>query len=105
MVETNYRWNGITLPQCKRAAIDQYVEDGTDPGHFLGACLANDLQGAYGHADNWGLELIPVIVKYIYNRIPSFCWGDWDTVKNWQGMVEWRAKQEAVESIVKDEWD
>jgi hypothetical protein len=90
MTETNYRWNGITLPAVKKRSIDNYVENGDDPGHFLGSCLANDLQGAYGHADSWGLTLIPVIVKYIYNRIPQVCWGDWDTVKNWQGMDHYK---------------
>lgn len=96
MVETNYRWNGITLPKCKQKSIDKYVEDGTDPGHFLGSCLANDLQGAYSHADSWGLELIPVIVKYIFNRIPSCCWGDWKTVENWKGMDHYNKERDAA---------
>ena len=86
MVETNYRSDGITLPKCKQRSIDRYVEDGTSGGHFLDACLANDLQGAYAHADAWGVTLIPVIVKYIFNRIPSSCWGSHSKVKNWKGM-------------------
>lgn len=87
MVETNYRHNGITLPKCKQRAIDRYVTDGVSGGHFLDACLANDLSGAYQHADNWSLELMPVIVAYIWNRIPMMCHGDWETVKKWKGMA------------------
>ena len=85
MVETNYRWNGQTLPKCKQKSIDRYVKDGTSGGHFLDACFANDLQGAYAHADSWSLELMPVIVKYIYNRIPLGCWGSHEIVQNWKG--------------------
>lgn len=86
MVETNYRWNGMTLPKHTQTSIHRYVDEGVNPGHFLSACLANDLQGAYGHADAWNLELIPVIVKYIYNRIPQGCWGSHSIVKRWKGL-------------------
>ena len=86
MVETNFRHNGQTLPACKRKSIDRYVEDGTSGGHFLDSLLANELMGAFSHADSWSTELMPVLAAYIYNRVPSVCHGDWDTVKNWQGM-------------------
>lgn len=85
MVETNYRFKGMTLPKCKQRSIQRYIDDGVDPGHFLSSCLANDLQKAFGNADNWSLELIPVIVAYIYNRVPMTCVGSWDTVHNWKG--------------------
>lgn len=104
MVETNYRHNGITLPKCKQRSIDRYVEDGTDPGHFLSNCLANDLQGAYSHADSWGVELIPVIVKYIYNRIPGCSWGSHEVVKKWRGMDHWYKEKEKREKKLTEDW-
>lgn len=85
MPETNYRWNGMTLPKCTQRTLDRYVEDGTSGGHFIDACLANDLQGAYAYADSWHVELIPVIVKYIYNRMPSGCCGSKQIVRDWKG--------------------
>ena len=96
MVETNYRNDGITLPKCKQAAIQRYIDYGIDPGHFLSACLANDLMKAMGHADYWSRELLPVICAYIYNRIPMDCWGDWETVKNWHGLKNQDEKQEEI---------
>lgn len=94
MVETNYRYDGITLPKVKQKSIDEYVENGTDPGHFLQSCLANDLQKTFAHADSWGVTLVPVIVKYIGNRLPMCCWGDWETVRSWKGMEHYRKEQE-----------
>jgi hypothetical protein len=94
MVETNYRWKGMTLPKAKQNSIDDYVMNGTSPGHFLEACLANDLRGAYYHADSWSFELIPVIVAYIYNRVPMVCCGDKETVKNWKGMESFKDERQ-----------
>ena len=85
MVETNYRHGGMTLPKCKQKSIHRYIDDGIDPGHFLSACLANDLKGAYSHADQWSLELIPVIVAYLYNRVPAQCLNSYEVVHNWKG--------------------
>ena len=84
MVVTNYRYKGQTLPKCKQKSIDDYIQKGTDPGHFLSACLANNLIGAYNYADDWGRELIPVIAAYIHNRVPMVCIGSKDAVDNWK---------------------
>ena len=79
----NYEWNGVRLTDENRNAIKDYVGLGIRPGHFLSSCLANDLQKAFSHADSSNLNQIPVIVKYIYNRIPSACWGSWQAIDDW----------------------
>ena len=99
MVETNFRYNGETLPKCKQKSIDRYVKDGTSGGHFLDAVMANDLMRAFSHADSWSTELMPVIMAYVYNRIPMACHGSWDIVKNWQGMEHHRLQCEEEEAI------
>ena len=97
MVVTNYRFKGQTLPKSKEEEILRYVNDGIPTGGFMAACLANDLTGAFGRADIWSTELMPVIVAFIYNKIPSYCHGSWEVVENWKGVEEYeRAYEESL---------
>jgi hypothetical protein len=47
------------------------------------ACLTNDLTGAVSRADFDSLQAIPAIVSYLYNEVPSVCWGSKEKVKAW----------------------
>jgi hypothetical protein len=73
---------GVTLapdekfcPEHLRASIDAYVKDGRETGGFLRAVLENDLREAIGRADHVNVWLLPHIVSYLYNRVPSHVWG------------------------------
>ena len=66
-----------------KASLDRYVKDKIPTGGFLEAVLSNDLVGAVGRADSINIQRIPEIVKYIYNNLPSNCWGDSETVSKW----------------------
>jgi len=63
------------IPDHTKAALDRYVNDRILPGGFLIAVLSNDLFGAVGRADSQNLAALGDIVKYIYNELPSGCWG------------------------------
>jgi hypothetical protein len=94
MVETNYRHNGMTLPKHYQVSIQRYVDKGISGGGFMDAVMANDLMKAFGRADTWSTELMPVITAYVYNRVPACCIGSWDVVDNWKGMEAYRKEQE-----------
>ena len=66
-----------------KATLGRYVKDKIPTGGFLEAVLSNDLVGAVGRADSENIQRIPEIVKYIYNNLPSNCWGDTETVTKW----------------------
>lgn len=66
-----------------KATLNRYVKDKIPTGGFLEAVLSNDLVGAVSRADSDNLQRIPEIVKYIYNNLPSGCWGDSETVTKW----------------------
>jgi hypothetical protein len=79
-----------TIPRRTQDAIDAYVAHGVPPGGFLYAVLTNDLFGATGRADQENRAALLDICRYVYNEIPSACWGSTEK------MLAWIAKHEAV---------
>lgn len=65
-----------------RALID-YVEFGREPGHFVCAVLANDLQRAYARADLANIRALWAIATFVYNRMPMSCHGDSEKISTW----------------------
>ncbi len=60
-----------------------YVTDGCKPGSFTTAVLENDLKEACARADNTNRHRIFEIVGFIYNHLPSLCWGSPERVTTW----------------------
>ena len=78
------------IPDSIKGAIDRYVEHGTPPGSFTMSVLENNFIQAVCHA---GLDVQPHLIdiaKYVYNYIPSGCWGSPEKVEAW--MLEKRQK-------------
>lgn len=71
------------IPTNLLVALYNWGKFGYDCGGFLTAVLGNDLVGAVSRADHISIKLIPDIVKYIYNELPTGCWGSPETVKRW----------------------
>lgn len=63
--------------------IDNYVEHGLRPGGFIEACLANDLLGAFGRADEGNRTSLFEIVSYIYETVPISAMGSCEAVEAW----------------------
>lgn len=62
---------------------------GHGAGDFVMSTLRNNLQQSFAHADMDAKMALPAIVTFIYNRMPSQCWGSTRLVKEWQGDWEW----------------
>jgi hypothetical protein len=90
---TEFHHRGRVLPNELRESLDRYAEHGVPPGDFLQAVLANDLFEACGRADDNNVWLIPVICAYVYNELPSSCWGDRAKVKKWIERHEQRRRE------------
>jgi hypothetical protein len=58
-----------------KTKLKDYATKGNPPGGFLSAVLSNDLTGAVGSADKDSLEILPDIVKWVFNELPSNVWG------------------------------
>lgn len=75
--------NEELCPQHLKESLARYVEIKIECGGFLTAILENNLKEAIGRADHINIELIPHIVAYCYNSLPSTCWGSPEKVNSW----------------------
>lgn len=66
---------GYDIPKVTVEALERYVFDSRSPGAFLTAVLSNDLQMAVTYADSDNLAALKPICQFIFNRVPSVCWG------------------------------
>lgn len=71
------------IPDNIKESLTAYVEQRRQPGDFLRSVLANDLSGACGRADHKNKLVLCDIVQYIFNDIPSICWGSYEKVEAW----------------------
>lgn len=82
------------IPEMTLAALTRYVNDGVPTGSFLRSVLSNDLFGAFERADQPNRDAIGLLVTYIYNEIPSECWGTREHYHAW--LDRKRAEREAA---------
>ncbi len=75
-------------------SIRRYVSEGIPTGDFLFAVLTNNLFEAVGRADEDNLRTLPEICCYVYNEIPSLCWGNKEKVTEWLANKEMERRGE-----------
>jgi len=63
------------IPEFLQKSIEDWVEYGITPGHFLQAVISNDLFNAVSYADEGSMSALKLIVQFFYNRLPIGCWG------------------------------
>jgi hypothetical protein len=71
------------LPEKFQDGMQNYIEKGYPPGHFLSAVIQNDLSKAIGYADPESLTMIPTLCEWIFNRAPSKSWGSRIAMEKW----------------------
>jgi len=74
--------DSLIEPRFKES-IDRYVEHHRRTGGFLRAVLSNDLTAAISCADEQAIDNLPHIVAYLWNEVPSGCWGSREKVRDW----------------------
>ena len=80
--------SNIKIPEHIKGGIERFVFHGLLPGHFLTAVLTNDLIEAVNRADDESLDHLGPIVKFVYNEIPSTCWGTKLKVAEWNAQKQ-----------------
>jgi hypothetical protein len=81
---SDFKGQYAVIPANTQLSLSRYVTEGQSLGHFLTAVVTNDLMGAFGHADFGNLQAMDAIVKWVYNRAPSDCWGSREKVDAWR---------------------
>ena len=71
------------IPENIRDGMVAYIEDGVVPGSFLSAVLENNLCKSFLTADYANKPRLLDIVTYLYNYVPSLCWGSKEKVDLW----------------------
>lgn len=71
------------IPDYMQEPLLAYVNTGRLTGDFLRAVLSNNLFDAVGRADSTNLPLIPLYVRWLYNRAPIGCYGSPKVVEAW----------------------
>lgn len=79
------------LPAHCQGGMRRYIEEGIAPGDFMLAVLSNDLVGAASRADNTNINRLKDYALFLYNEVPSTCWGSREKVDAWMQMM--RAKK------------
>ena len=71
------------IKQSTRDSLDRYVNHHIPTGGFLKAVLENDLQEAFGRADEENCAALFHICAFVYNEIPRACYGSPKKVQAW----------------------
>jgi len=66
-----------------KAGLDRYRDEHISTGGFLRRVLENDLFGAFAKADEGNQQDMLSIIQYIYNELPTVCYGSPEQVKEW----------------------
>jgi len=76
------------IPSSTLKSIQWYVEKHIPVGGFLRAVFENNLFEAFGHADEQNRRAMFEIVKYIYNTVPTGCYGSPEKVQRWLNVYD-----------------
>ncbi len=71
------------VPQHLLPGLDLYVFEGIKPGGCLQAILKNDLIESFSRADEAVQHGMFNIVTYLYNVLPTACYGSPDNFYHW----------------------
>ena len=78
-----YRYRDWYVPPRMLVSIRLYVEQKCPVGDFLTAVLEGDLFEALFRADDENMANIPAFAAYLYNEVPSMCYGNKEKVRAW----------------------
>lgn len=71
-----------------REALDRWgTGENPYPGGFVRAVLENDLHMAVARADSDNIQVIPEIMTYVVNKLPSASWGSPERVQQWENSM------------------
>ena len=80
---SDFRYQGQKIPEHMIGGLARYIEDHIPPGDFLREMLSNNLHEALGRADDKNMWMLPVYSAYLYNHVPSRCFGSKEKYEKW----------------------
>ena len=71
------------IPNHTRESLVNYLMKGWEPGGFVTAMLAMDMERALATADTANRQMMWVVGRWIIEDAPPESWGSYDQVTNW----------------------
>jgi hypothetical protein len=97
------------IPEHTRETLVDYLTKGWEPGGFVTAMLAMDMERAVYAADMVNGRNMQQIARWIIEYCPRASWGDYETVNCWLGDKDGcrtrfaeQIEKEAVWNLLKD---
>lgn len=87
-MKESFTFYGMTVRPDIIESLNAWVMNARPVGGFLEAVLENNLVAAMSRADDENLRTLPAVVAYVYNELPSLCWGNPAKVKAWPDLLE-----------------
>jgi hypothetical protein len=76
-------WVGLEIPEHTQQSIQNYLLRGYNPGGFVTAILANDLDRAVSVADTVNRQMFWAIARWVQTRCPDSARGSYEAVEAW----------------------
>ena len=96
---------GMQVPDHVQEALSNYFLNGWQPGGFLLAMLAMDMQRAIVTADTASRQVMWAIGQWIMHNAPEGSWGYYETIEMWCDDVAGRRSRFSEEMHKKHMWD
>lgn len=74
---------GMSIPDHTRETLENYILRGWEPGGFVTAMLAMDMQRAIATADTANRQMMWTIGRWIMDNAPDGSWGSYPDVRAW----------------------
>lgn len=75
------------VPAHLQEGLALYIAYGWNPGSFLAAVLSSDIVTAVNRADDASRAALADIVQWLIWHAPFACWGNYENVSRWPGLV------------------
>lgn len=90
----DFDWDGAgRIRNHTRETLEHYLLQGLQPGGFVSAMLAMDMQRALRSADTANRDSMWVIGRWIIEYAPEGSWGSYEHIKFWINDVGGRRSQ------------
>jgi hypothetical protein len=74
---------GMNIPDHTQLTLVHYLVNGYNPGGFLSAMLAMDMNRALSTADTSNRRVMWAIGRWISTQCPARSWGSYEAVESW----------------------
>lgn len=100
-----YKYSGRVVPDHTRDSLENYLLNGWEPGGFLSAMLAMDMQRALLNADTANRQVMWVIGEWITRNAPDGSWGNYEAIEMWCNDVAGRRSKFTEDMHKKYVWN